>query len=74
MGIFAIEIFLLDFSFKGRKMTCKVCLIFQRCDINFRGVIDTAEIVSAVTPLKFGKKQKNFVADVPMKFSLCHHR
>jgi hypothetical protein len=54
MGIFAIEIFLLDFPFKGRKRTCKVCLRFQRCHINFSGVIDFAEIVSAasMTPLK----------------------
>jgi hypothetical protein len=43
MGIFAIEIFLLDFPFKGRKRTCKVCLRFQRCHINFSGVNDTAE-------------------------------
>jgi hypothetical protein len=49
MGIFAIEIFLRDFLFKGRKRTCKVCLRFQRCQINFGGVIDTVEIVSAVT-------------------------
>jgi hypothetical protein len=54
MGIFAIDIFLLDFPFKGRKRTCKVCLRFQRCHINFSGVIDTAEIVSTVsmTPRK----------------------
>jgi hypothetical protein len=59
MGIFAIEIFLLDFPFNRRKRTCKVCLRFQRRHINFRGVIDTAEIVSAVsmTPLKFGQKK-----------------
>jgi hypothetical protein len=30
MAIFAIEIFLLDFPFKRRKRTCKVCLRFQR--------------------------------------------
>jgi hypothetical protein len=58
MGIFAIEIFLLDFPFKGRKRACNVCLRIQRCHINFSGVNDTAEIVSAVplTPLKFGEK------------------
>jgi hypothetical protein len=49
MGIFASEIFLLDFHFKGRKRTCKVCLRFQRCHINFSGVIDTAETVAAVS-------------------------
>jgi hypothetical protein len=59
MGIFAIEIFLLDFPLKGRKRTCKVCLRVQRCHINFSGnrfsgVIDTAETVSVVSiiPLK----------------------
>jgi hypothetical protein len=54
MGLYAIEIFLLDFPFNRRKTTCKVCLRFQRCHINFSSVIDTAEIVSAVsmTPLK----------------------
>jgi hypothetical protein len=68
MGIFAIEIFLLDFPFKGRKRNCEVCLRFQRCHIKFSGGIDTSEIVSAVslTPLQFGKT--NSVVDVSMKF------
>jgi hypothetical protein len=44
MGIFAIEIFLLDFPFKGRKRTCKVYLIFQRFEIS-----DTDETVSALS-------------------------
>jgi hypothetical protein len=51
MGIFAIAIFLPDFSFKGRKRTCKVCLRFQRCQWHrgnrFSGVNDTAETISA---------------------------
>jgi hypothetical protein len=49
MGIFAIDIFLLDFPFNRRKRTCEVYLRFQRCHINFSGVIDTKEIVSAVS-------------------------
>jgi hypothetical protein len=68
MGIFAIEIFLLDFPFNRRKRTCKVYLRFQQCHINFSGVNDTDEIVSVVSlpPLKIGKK--NSVVDVTMKF------
>jgi hypothetical protein len=64
MGIFAIEIFLLDFLLPEEKGLLR----FQRRHNNFSGVIDTAEIVSAVslTPLKFGKK--NSVVNVPMKF------
>jgi hypothetical protein len=48
MGVFAIEIFLLDFPFKGRKGLVKSIW-------DFSGV----KLISAVslTPLKFGKKQ-----------------
>jgi hypothetical protein len=54
-------------------MTCKLNLAREPpehrnyLEGKCHGVIDTAEIVSAVamTPLKFG--QKNYVVDVPMK-------
>jgi hypothetical protein len=41
MGIFVIEIFLLDFPFKGRNFEIEVC--------NFSGVIHTVEIISEVS-------------------------
>jgi hypothetical protein len=66
MGIFAIEIFLLDFPFKRRKRTCKVCLIFQRSHINFSGVIDTSEISGVIDTAEI--RGKIFVVNAPMKF------
>jgi hypothetical protein len=63
-GIIAIEIFLLDFPFTGRKMTCKGCLRFHRCHINFSGVIDTVEIVNDTAEVQ----EKKSSVDVPMKF------
>jgi hypothetical protein len=35
---------LLDFPFKGRKRTCKVCLRFQRCHINFSGSLFVLQV------------------------------
>jgi hypothetical protein len=54
MGIFGIEIFFWILPLKEEKELCNACLRFQRCHINFSGVIDTAEIISVVslTPLK----------------------
>jgi hypothetical protein len=61
MGIFANEIFLLDFPFKGRKSLFEILAVsykFQQCHWHhrnhFSSVIHTAAIVSAVsfTPRK----------------------
>jgi hypothetical protein len=63
MGIFANEIFLLDFPFNRRKRTCKVCLRFQRCRWHrgncFSSLNDTAEIVSAVSITTVCPKRRN---------------
>jgi hypothetical protein len=79
MGIFVIDIFLLDFPFTGRKRNSKVCLRFQLCDIYFSGVVDNEEIFSAVslTLRKSFQRCKwhrwDFYKKFWRNFSLCHY-